>query len=261
MPTVEKDLNKRAEQLRRLHIPGRPLILFNVWDAGSAAAVTAAGALAIATSSWSVASANGFPDGERVPLAFVIQNLQRIVGATQLPVTIDLESGYGDAGGVGESVALAIDAGAVGCNLEDSAPDVRLVRSISEQVDRLRLARSASDQQSAGFFINARTDVFLERQSNQSDEELFREACERAAAYAEAGANGIFIPGLTDIGQIERFVLQSPVPVNVMISDGSPSVHALAQSGVSRVSFGPKPYLIATDALEQAAREVVVAHL
>src|SRR5258707_2403742 len=117
------DQNRKAEQFRALHIPGNPLVLFNIWDGGSARAVAAGGAKAIATGSWSVASANGFADGERIPLALAIDNLRRIAGATDLPVTIDLESGYGDAPeAVGESIALAIDAGAVGCSLEDSFP-------------------------------------------------------------------------------------------------------------------------------------------
>src|SRR5262252_6229303 len=100
---------RKAEQFRALHTPGMPLVLFNVWDAGSAKAVAAAGAKAIATGSWSVANANGFEDGERIPLAMAIDNLRRIVGVTDLPVTIDLESGYGDAPeAVGEAIRSAI---------------------------------------------------------------------------------------------------------------------------------------------------------
>jgi 2-methylisocitrate lyase-like PEP mutase family enzyme len=106
------DQTRKAEQFRALHIPGTPLVLFNIWDACSANAVASSGAKAIATSSWSVANANGFADGERVPLALAIDNLRRIVGATDLPVTIDLESGYGDASEiVGKTIGLAIDAG------------------------------------------------------------------------------------------------------------------------------------------------------
>src|SRR5437016_391588 len=114
---------RKAEQFRALHIPGKPLILFNIWDAGSAKAVANGGAKALATSSWSVANANGFSDGEQTPLNFAIENLRRIVVATDLPLTADLESGYGDSPEVvGETVRLAIEAGAIGCNLEDSFP-------------------------------------------------------------------------------------------------------------------------------------------
>src|SRR5437879_1670569 len=117
------DQANKTEQFRALHVPGTPFVLFNIWDVGSAKAVAASGAKAIDTSSWSVANASGFADGERIPLALAIQNLRRIVGATDLPVTVDLESGYGDTPEVvGETIGLAIDAGAVGCNVEDSFP-------------------------------------------------------------------------------------------------------------------------------------------
>jgi hypothetical protein len=116
-----RDHARKAEEFRTLHVPGKPLVLFNVWDVGSAKAVAAAGAKAIATGSWSVADTNGFADGERIPRALVLDNLRRIVGVTELPVTVDLESGYGDtAEAVGETISLAIHAGAIGCNLEDS---------------------------------------------------------------------------------------------------------------------------------------------
>src|SRR6266700_936951 len=130
---------RKAEQFRALHIAGNPLVLFNIWDAGSAKTVAAGGAKAIATGSWSVANANNFPDGERIPLALAIENLRRIVGATDLPVTIDLESGYGDTPQVvGETIALAIDAGAVGCNLEDSFPANGKLRETADQSARTR---------------------------------------------------------------------------------------------------------------------------
>jgi len=117
------DQARKADLFRGLHIPGKPLVLFNVWDAGSSKAVTAAGAKAIATSSWSVADANGFADGENIPLDLAIANLRRIVAATELPVTVDLESGYGATPeDVGGTISLAIKAGAIGCNLEDSFP-------------------------------------------------------------------------------------------------------------------------------------------
>src|SRR5580692_12894591 len=139
------DQTRRAEQFRALHIPGKPLVLFNIWDAGSAKAVAAGGAKAIATGSWSVANANGFADGERIPLALAIDNLRRIVGATELPVTVDLESGYGDPSeAVGETIVLAIDAGVVGCNLEDSFPADGKLRMTSNQADRIRRARQTA---------------------------------------------------------------------------------------------------------------------
>ena len=156
------DQARKTERFRGLHIPGKPLVLFNIWDAGSAKAVASGGAKAIATGSWSVANANGFADGERTPLALAIDNLRRIVGATQLPVTVDLESGYGDTPeAVGETVILAIDAGAVGCNLEDSFPANGKLRDTVDQSYRIRRARQVADAANIRFFLNARTDIFF----------------------------------------------------------------------------------------------------
>ena len=148
------DQLKKVEQFRALHVRGTPVVLFNIWDAGSAKAVAAAGAKAIATGSWSVANANGFADGEHMPLPVAIDNLRRIVGVTDLPVTVDLESGYGDTPQmVGETIRLAIEAGAVGCNLEDSFPANGKLRDTVDQCDRLRRARQTADALGIPFFI------------------------------------------------------------------------------------------------------------
>jgi 2-methylisocitrate lyase-like PEP mutase family enzyme len=161
------DQTRKAEQFRGFHIPGNPLVLFNIWDAGSAKAVASSGAKAIATSSWSVANANGFSDGENVPLDLALDNLRRIVAATNLPVTVDLESGYGDTSeAVEETIRLAIEAGAIGCNLEDSLPANGKLRETADQADRIRHARRTADASNIRFFINARTDVFFSELPN-----------------------------------------------------------------------------------------------
>jgi len=245
----------KADQFRTLHVRGKPLILFNVWDAGSAKAVAASGAKAIATSSWSVANANGFADGERIPLTSAIDNLRRIISATDLPVTVDLESGYGDeTEAVGEAMALAINAGAVGCNLEDSFPANGKLREIADQAERIQCARRAADAVNIPFFINARTDVFFQRPAEQHDDAMVIEAINRARAYADTGADGIFAPGLTDISLIARLAEASPLPLNIMVGDTTPPVQALAECRVARVSYGPQPYLLAMKTLEEAAR-------
>jgi 2-methylisocitrate lyase-like PEP mutase family enzyme len=252
------DQNRKSEQFRALHIPGKPLVLFNIWDAGSAKAVGASGAKALATGSWSVANANGFADGEHIPLALAIDNLRRIIGATELPVTIDLESGYGDASNVvGETIVLAIDAGAVGCNLEDSFPADGKLRTTADQVDRIRHARNTADSANIRFFINARTDVFFQGPPEQHDDAMVVEAIERAHAYAGAGADGLFVPGLADITLIARLAKESHLPLNIMVGDTTPPVRALAEHGVARVSHGPRPYILAMKALEEAARTAV----
>jgi 2-methylisocitrate lyase-like PEP mutase family enzyme len=245
---------EKAEQFRALHVPGKPLILFNIWDAGSAKAVATGGAKAIATSSWAVANANGFTDGEHVPLAFAIDNLRRIVGAADLPVTFDIESGYGDAPeAIGEAIALAIHAGAVGCNLEDSFPANGKLRDALVQADRIRRARQIADAANVGLFINARTDIFLQRPPEQHDQGTVVEAIGRAQAYAEAGADGFFAPGLADIALVARLAEASALPLNIMVGDGAPSLRSLAEHGVARVSFGPRPYLMMAKALQEAA--------
>src|SRR5262245_6608699 len=148
MPTsaIVADHVRKAERLSALHVRGKPLVLFNVWDAGSAKAVTAGGAKAVATGSWSVANANGFADGERIPLELAIENVRRIAASIDVPVTADLESGYGRTPeDVVGTIALAIDAGAVGCNLEDSFPANGKLRGLADQVVRIRRARETAD--------------------------------------------------------------------------------------------------------------------
>jgi 2-methylisocitrate lyase-like PEP mutase family enzyme len=237
---------RKAKAFRALHASGTPLVLFNIWDAGSAKAVAMSGAKAIATSSWSVAAADGFVDGERISLELAIDNLRRIVCAIDLPVTVDLESGYGN---LGETIGFAIEAGAVGCNLEDSVPANGTLREMAEQCTRIREARQSAVAAHIPFFINARTDVFLQPGDDQVGETIAR-----SRAYAAAGADGIFAPGLEDIELISQLVAGSPLPVNIMVGDRTPSLGELAARGVARVSHGPRPYLLAMQALQAAAR-------
>jgi len=251
------DQRRKAERFRALHVRGTPVILFNIWDPGSAKAVAAGGALALATGSWSVAHANGFADGEETPLALVIDNLRRIARTVDLPVTIDLESGYGETSDrVGETIRQAIEAGAVGCNLEDSFSADGSLRETADHAARLRRARQIADAAGIGFFINARTDVFFQRPPEQHDEQMLVAAIERSPAYADAGADGLFAPGLSDLALIGRLAEASPLPLNIMVDARTPPFRALAEQGVARVSHGPGPYLLAMKALEEAARKV-----
>ena len=247
--------NDIALAFHALHVAGDPLVLFNAWDAGSARAVAGAGAKAIATGSWSVAAANGFDDGERLPLSFAMDNLRRIVGAVALPVTVDLESGYGDASdAVAATVGAALEAGAVGCNLEDSFPADGRLREVGDQVARLAAARRAAEAAGVACFINARTDVFFQKPAAEHDAAMADEALQRARAYADAGASGLFVPGLADETLIERVVEASPLPVNVMAMPGVPSRARLAAIGVARISHGPGPYRGAMQWLAEAAK-------
>lgn len=249
---------EKAERFRALHAPGAPFVLFNVWDAGSAKAVAASGAQALGTSSWSVGHANGYADGEKTPLALAIDIARRIAAATDLPVTVDLESGYGDAPeAIADVVTRAIEAGAVGGNLEDSFPANGQLRPATEQAVRLRGARRSADAAQSAFFVNARTDVFFQRPAAEHDASMVDEALERARLYADAGADGLFAPGLVDAALIERLARACPLPLNVMVSTGTPALPVLANCGVARVSHGPGPWLTAMKALEDAARSAL----
>jgi 2-methylisocitrate lyase-like PEP mutase family enzyme len=248
---------QKAKRFRKLHVVGEPLVLFNIWDPGSAKAVAETGALALATSSWAVSEASGYSDGEHTPLSFAMDNLRRITEATELPVTVDLESGYGDTPRkVGETVALAIKAGAIGCNLEDSFPENGSLRETKHQADRIQHARQKADEVGGAFFVNARTDLFIQVSQDEHDSFLVRKALERAEAYAGAGADGLFVPGLSDLALITELAKASPLPVNIMVSQGA-NLSALAKRGVARISFGADPYVVTISALQEAARKAI----
>ncbi len=253
------DQTTKAETFKALHVPGRPLVLFNIWDAGSAKTVADSGAKALATGSWSVAAAYGFEDGEHMPFGLCIANLERIVAATDLPVTLDLESGYGaDPEAVGATVARALQAGAIGCNIEDSVPGDGTLRETAEQAARIEGARMAADRLGIPAFVNARTDVFLLADRSSHDETMVAAAIERGRAYADAGADGLFVPGLADERLIGLMVERSPLPVNVMFNASMPPAARLAELGVARISHGPGPYRLAMKTLVDAARAALI---
>ena len=198
---------EKAETFSKLHVKGDPVILFNIWDAGSAKAVADAGAQAVATGSWSVAAADGYGDGQELPLEAALNNLRRITATVDLPVTLDFEGGYAaDAVGLKENVAMVIEAGAIGINFEDQIVGGEGLYSIEEQSDRITAVREAADKSSVPLFINARTDVFLKTLPAAATGEQLDEVIERAAAYAKAGANGLFAPGLRDAELIRKAV-------------------------------------------------------
>jgi 2-methylisocitrate lyase-like PEP mutase family enzyme len=241
----------------KLHIPGDPVILFNVWDAGSAAAAERAGAKAIATGSWSVAAAHGFGDAEALPLELAIANAARVVGAVALPVSIDFEGGYAvDPGALAANAAALAATGAIGCNIEDQVigAATRILHPIDRQVARLAAMRRATGDH---FFINARTDIFLHAPADTHDKAKADAAIDRAHAYADAGASGFFVPGLVDLALLERICRASPLPVNFMAFPGAPGAAPVAATGVARISHGPGPYRMMLKTFEDAARAVL----
>lgn len=237
-----------------LHVAGDPLILFNAWDAGSARTVVAAGAKAVATGSWSVAAANGYGDGEALPIDVALATAQRIVACVDVPVSIDFEGGYAvTPAAVAANMAKLKATGAVGCNFEDQVVGAQGLHAIDAQAERIAAVRSAVG---AAFFLNARTDIFLQATPDTHDAAMADEAVARGHAYASAGASGFFVPGLVDCDLLARICRDVPLPVNAMAFDGAPSAAAFARAGVARISHGPGPYRYAMAALEQKARAI-----
>jgi 2-methylisocitrate lyase-like PEP mutase family enzyme len=240
---------EKIEQFTALHRPGDPLILFNIWDVGSAQAVAKAGAKALATGSLSVAGAQGYGDGEKMPLELVIANAARITRATELAVSLDFEGGYGDdPEGFDSALRSVFEAGVVGINIEDQRIGGDGLRPVSEQSTRIAAAAKA------GLFVNARTDLFIKAPIDAHDDALVVQALERAASYADAGARSFFVPMLTNAALLGDLCTRSPLPVNVMMKAGMPDHAALAQLGVARISYGPGPWRSVMAWLEDQAR-------
>lgn len=251
--TTQKE---KADVFRNLHQKGSPVILFNIWDAGSARAIEQAGAKAIATGSWSVAAAHGFDDGEKLPLDLALTNIERIVAAVSVPVTLDFEGGYAmEPSELKTNVEKVIATGAVGINFEDSVMDGRELHPVDLQCERIKAIREAADNAAIPFFINARTDVFLQTYPAKHDEAQLEHALQRALAYAAAGASGLFAPGLRDPDLIKDLCARSPLPVNIMMLPDAPPPATQAQLGVARISYGPGPYRQMIEALKQAAQK------
>lgn len=247
---------ERAAAFTALHIKGNPLILFNIWDAGSAQAVQEAGAKALATGSWAVAAAHGYADRQELPLELALANLQRIVASVTLPVTLDFEGGYGESPAeLHANVAQAIQAGAVGVNFEDQFVGGEGLHSVDEQSARIRAIRAAANQASIPLFINARTDLFLKTEPANHTEDLLQDALRRAGAYAEAGASGFFALGLRDPGLIGKLCERAPLPVNIMVMQDTPPPKTLAELGVARISYAGGPYRLAMAALREGGRK------
>ena len=244
---------RNYETFAALHVPGDPVILYNIWDVGSALAVVAAGAKALATGSHPVADANGWQDGQKVPIEFVFANAARIVEAIEIPLTVDFESAYSaDPDQGGANVARLKTTGAVGCNFEDQVIGGEGLHPLDLQVKRIAAIRQAVG---SDFYINARTDLFLKNQSY--DEALIDQVVERGKAFADAGASGFFVPRLAEPKQIERVVREVPLPLNVIAFPGAPEKKVWAEAGVARISHGPFPHRALMAKLKEMATAAI----
>ena len=240
---------EKVKRFAELHVAGTPLVLYNAWDAGSAKAILEAGAKAIATSSWSVAAAQGYGDGEAIPIGFAEQIVGRITATVDIPVTVDFEGGYSeDDGELAANIARLLDLGVIGINFEDRIVKGSGLYSVDRQARRIAAIRKAAERNGVDLFINARTDVFFEH-----GDDAVGEALDRAKAYAAAGASGFFVPGLVNDALIGRVAKAVTLPVNVMVMDGVPSNGRLSELGVARISYGPIPYVRAMIGLRQEA--------
>ncbi len=253
---VQRD---RAQAFRQLHQRGRILVLPNAWDAASARIFELEGFPAIGTTSAGMAWSLGFPDGERLPLALLVQGVRRIVEAVEVPVSVDIERGYGEGPEeVREALRLVIEAGAVGINIEDGVsggsgklaePDV-LVRRISA-------IRRLATEMDVSLFINARTDVYFVPGMDAGSR--LEEAARRLALYTGAGADGLFVPGLTRPEEIARLVQGCDRPLNLYAGPGVPAAKELEELGVARVSVGCGPMQASLALTRRIARELLQA--
>jgi 2-methylisocitrate lyase-like PEP mutase family enzyme len=243
----------KFEAFAALHVPGDPVVLYNIWDPGSARAVAAAGAKALATGSHPVGDAAGFGDGQKVPLEFVFDNAARIMAAVDLPLTVDFEGAYSvDPDQAAANVAALAATGAVGCNIEDQVIGGEGVHPLKDQAKRIEAIRLAVGSQC---FINARTDLYLK--TKEHDAALVDAVIERGKAFADAGASGFFVPRLADARQVERIVKEVPLPLNLIAFPGAPSKREWANAGVARISHGPFPHRALMAKLEDMAREAI----
>jgi len=232
---------EKAETLRRLHAGPAVLLLPNAWDVASARIVEQVGFPAVATSSAGVAHVLGYPDGERISRAEMLEMVRRVAAAVAVPVTADMEAGYGTTGeAAAETARGVIAAGAVGMNLEDATPDGALL-PMEAQVERIRAARAAASH----LVINGRTDAFPRAG--------VEEAIRRANAYLSAGADCAFVPFVTDRQAIARLAREIRGPLNVLGTPASPPLAELERLGVRRVSVGSGPARAAYGRLRQLA--------
>ncbi|RSN39851.1 MULTISPECIES: isocitrate lyase/phosphoenolpyruvate mutase family protein [unclassified Amycolatopsis] len=240
---------EKATRLQELHAAPELLLVVNVWDAITAKVVAETpGTQALATPSHGIAAARGYPDGEVIPRDEMISEVALIVRvAGDLPVTADLEAGYGDPGG---TVARAIEVGAVGCNLEDQ------MKPLAESVKAVEAAVAAAQSSGVDFVLNARTDAFL-RAGDRDPEEVLADAIARGRAYLDAGASNVFVPGKLDESQVGRLVeALGERKVNLIGVPGSIPLATAQKLGVSRVSYGPFSQNVALTALAKLTEDV-----
>lgn len=245
---------KKAITFKKLHVPGNPIVLPNAWDPVTARVIASAGAHAIATTSAAMSWAHGRPDGNNLSRFEAIQAIARIVQCTDLPVTADIEAGYGkDDNDLAVTLRGLLDAGVIGINIEDSVGEGQPLREIGEATRRVQVARAVASERGIPMYVNARIDTYVGQPVDAADrlDETFR----RAEAYLAAGASGIFVPYVLDLSTIEQLVQGIDAPVNILGGPNAPTVSELADAGVARVSTGSSLATATLGFLRAAAAE------
>ena len=247
---------ERAFRLRELHYSGRPLVIGNAWDAASARVLELAGFRAIGTTSAGIAFSHGYPDGQRISADLMVAAVAEICRVTSVPVTADMEAGYGNTPEEIERTTMAvIRAGAVGLNLEDGTGDpAKPLTDVALQVEKLRAVKQASAKLDVDLVLNARTDAYL---YSGSAAQQFEETLHRAWSYVSAGADCVFIIGLSDEPTISTFVKELKCPINILLAPGLLTVPELRDLGVARISFGSGPMRAGLTLLQHFASEIL----
>ena len=243
----------KFETFAALHVPGDPVVLYNIWDVGSALAVVAAGAKALATGSHPVGDAQGFGDAHQVPIDYALDNARRIVAAVDLPVSVDFEGAYSADPETGAANVARLKAtGAVGCNFEDQVVGGEGINPLELQIRRIAAIRRLVGDD---FFLNARTDLLIKAKA--IDDAVIGEVITRGKAFADAGASGFFVPRISDPRHIERVVREVPLPLNAIAFPGAPPKAEWAAAGVARISHGPFPHKALMAQLTDAAKAAI----
>lgn len=250
------ELQARADRFRRLHEERRLFILPTAWDAVSARLFETASFPAVATTSAGIALAHGRPDGERLSRDEMLAVVRSIAGSVAVPVSADIESGYAaEPSGVGDTARQAIEAGAVGINIEDGdRSDRSLLIPVETAAARIAAARAAADTAGVRLLINARVDIYL--RSTGDPEADFETAVTRGRAYVAAGADCVFAIGARDLAAIRLLARAIPAPLNVLATPGIPSLPELEAAGVTRLSLGPGPMLATLGLLRRIGTEL-----
>lgn len=254
--TMINQQRQKAERFPRLHHGPDTLVLPNAWDVMSAVIFEQASFKAIGTTSYAIAASHGYPDGQQIPFGEMLEVIARIARTTDLPVTADIEAGYGkDVAGVVETVRRVIETGVAGINIEDSTgnPEQPLLDT-GLQCERLKAVRETAVSVGIPLVINARTDTYLI--SSSDPDARYQETVKRANSYRQAGADCIFIPGPLDGELIARLVAAIDAPINIFATPVTPTVPELRKLGVARLSIGPGAFRTALACMKKIAAEL-----